>query len=81
MSGAPAENGAIQNLGEQTPPGLAFNSSISRNVVKLAKTVKDLRDGHLDVEAQVYNAGELGQLAERITAMAARFNSLFSKQE
>jgi signal transduction histidine kinase/CheY-like chemotaxis protein/HAMP domain-containing protein/HPt (histidine-containing phosphotransfer) domain-containing protein len=60
---------------------LALNRSITRNVVKLTRTAGELRDGKLEVRAQVDSADELGQLADSFNAMAARINALVSTLE
>ena len=60
---------------------LALSRSITRSVVKLTRTAGELRDGHLEVRAQVDSADELGQLADSFNAMAARINTLVSTLE
>jgi signal transduction histidine kinase/DNA-binding response OmpR family regulator/HAMP domain-containing protein len=61
--------------------GLALNRSITRNVVKLTRTAGELRDGNLEVRAQIDSADELGLLAESLNAMAARINTLVGTLE
>ena len=61
--------------------GLALNRSITRNVVKLTRTAGELRDGHLEVRAQVDSADELGQLADSFNAMAVRISTLVGTLE
>jgi len=61
--------------------GLALNRSITRNVVKLTRTAGELRDGNLEVRAQVDSADELGQLAESFNDMAAQINTSVSTLE
>ena len=61
--------------------GLALNSSITRNVVRLTKTASELRGGNLEVRAQIDSGDELGQLAESFNAMAGRIDRLVGTLE
>jgi signal transduction histidine kinase/DNA-binding NarL/FixJ family response regulator len=58
-----------------------FNNSITRNVIKLTEVAGQLRDGNLEVRAQINSADELGQLADSFNAMATRINALVNDLE
>ncbi|MEJ2556113.1 MAG: response regulator [Anaerolineae bacterium] len=60
---------------------LALNNSITRNVVTLTKAAGELRDGNLEIRAQINSADELGQLADSFNAMATRIKTLVGTLE
>jgi CheY-like chemotaxis protein/signal transduction histidine kinase len=60
---------------------LALNNSVTRNVVRLTHTAGELRDGNLEVRAQIDSADELGQLADSFNAMATRIKTLVDTLE
>ncbi len=52
-----------------------LNKDITRNVVKLTETARELQAGNLDVQAQIDSADELGQLADTFNAMTGEIKT------
>jgi len=52
-----------------------LNKSITRNVLKLTETARELQAGNLDAQAQIDSVDELGQLADTFNAMAAEIKA------
>jgi methyl-accepting chemotaxis protein len=53
-----------------------LNESITRNVVKLTETARELQAGNLDAQAHLNSVDEIGQLASTFNAMAAGIASV-----
>ena len=67
---------ALAGLLLATAIAIVLNNSITRNVVRLTKSARQLQAGNLDIHAQIKSADELGQLATSFNAMAARIRNL-----
>ncbi len=54
---------------------VVLNNSITRNVIKLTETARELQAGNWEVQAQVDSADELGQLADTFNAMTTEIKA------
>ncbi|MBT4512880.1 MAG: PAS domain S-box protein [Chloroflexi bacterium] len=61
--------------------GLILNRSITRNVVKLTNTARELRANNMMARAQIDSEDEIGLLANTFNDMAGHINELVQKQE
>jgi signal transduction histidine kinase/DNA-binding NarL/FixJ family response regulator/HAMP domain-containing protein len=60
---------------------LIFHKSITRNVVRLTDAAGELRNGNLEVRADIHSSDELGQLADSFNTMSVRIKTLVGDLE
>lgn len=60
---------------------LILNRSITRNILRLTRSARDLRTGNMAVRADVDSEDELGQLAEAFNSMASQIQTLVGNLE
>ena len=58
-----------------------FNSSITRNVIKLTQATQEFQSGNMEVRSQIDSGDELGQLADAFNTMATSISAFVGSLE